>query len=375
MDTKKEKAKQGQKKPPKQKQGTDSKSKQASASSAGTVTKRVPVQPTCFKFSEEIGPFVGPGPSAGTSIPVPLNPGDSTWWTRLPLMGKLYQKWKFRKLRVTWVPNASLFAPPNQTGQVILQVGPDFYVTPPNGVNVAVTRGKTVDGNAWNPLTLNVASDALSGWRYVRNGPGSNGADARVTDIMLMLTIFNTASIAAAGFLRLDGECEFQTEYTINPEVGVQYAQLTNKIFSVQAPTVTLSPAVGVNINWQSGANIQTNSLLTGVTLASTMVNLGPGTYRIDFSANFVATTGTMAVVQNQLTGAGTQVIGAGAGGVSTRSLGGGGTFAVTNAAVDNYLIVCVAEGGTGYVTAQVSFSSAGAIVEVRNPLLIVTCF
>jgi len=254
---------------------------------------------TTQKFSEQ-----SQVPIAGTVndivYAVPLNPGDPTTFMRLSKLSQLYNEYRFKSLKVTWMPQGSAFAANNQTGEIVLGVQKDFYSSLPSNVQTHRSRKPNIWGLAWEPKCLHVPRRFLSRWRSVRDTPAIPG-DARESDILLALSVNGTPSSGTIGFLQYEGEVELRDEYVVS--VGGPIIQNHVSSFgtnTIQALTsgVAAYPVNSAGSNWINnvvggGLAPWTPGVITGTPLFS----FAEGTWRVSVVFTVNATTMTNILV------------------------------------------------------------------------------
>lgn len=249
-----------------------------------------------ISFKEET-PMLA-GNTVITSRGFTLNPFDPVF-TRLPSAAALYNLWRFTHLTVTWMPNGSAFAANNQTGQVVLSIGTDLYITPPNSIAIAASRKPAVVGDAWTPCHLKVPQSHLGMWRFVRDGAGVQGGDARLTDILMMATLAGTPNTNAVGYLLLEGEVELCQEYTPNSsQAGVQWGPFTSKLAAYYGGGQALTTGVAKILPIFSASNSLSASLLVGAySISPDFMQFAPGSYLVRMTVTVTAGTSLTALV------------------------------------------------------------------------------
>jgi len=166
-----------------------------------------------FKFSEQLVNYIPGYTGIGTQV-ITVNPGDPLVFPRLSQMCKLFVFWRFKKLRITWVPNGSAFAGANQTGEVVVAYTNGWYDTPPTTVPVARSRSPNMVCEAWIEKSMNVPAEELAKDRFIRDNPSASAADARLYDSLIVCTVAGTPNTSNIGYLTIDGELEVWEDYT-----------------------------------------------------------------------------------------------------------------------------------------------------------------
>jgi hypothetical protein len=227
------------------------------------------------------------------SATLSVNPGDVNLFLRLAAVAKLYTYWRFTKLRLMFIPEGSAFAANNQTGEICLNYIQDWFGSAPSSMQIARARLPSKAGNAWVPVVLDVTSKLLKGWRYVRDAPGTAGADPRLYDFAVAISVQNTPNASAIGYVCFEGEVEFAQEYVPNAASAI-VATWQNKIYTALSNAAqTLVSGVTASLALASPI-IPANQLGQGMALigfSPANISLAPGTYKITTIVQVSATT------------------------------------------------------------------------------------
>lgn len=316
----------------------------------------------CVKFSEQSDPLLGSNGPGGVTLPIALNPGDVDVFTRLPAVARMYNLWRFKSLRMAWVPLGSAFAANNQTGEVIVNLSADPYISMPNSVHVAASRRPRLRTEAWEPASFTVSHDMLRTWRYVRDSQAVGSGDARLTDILCTYSSWGTPNAQNIGYIEFSGEVELVQDYTPNSSlVGSANAQIRTNVWAASYTTpVVLTSGVASNLQLSLGTQLR-NSILSGAsmsTISNTILLLQPGTYRVNFACDVDGTTITTAAVNMFSNGPSpfAQIVG---GGVNQLS---GSTFSAVSVPLNVWGIYAVAEGDVAGVTIAVTLIGTGTL-------------
>jgi hypothetical protein len=304
------------------------------------------------KFSEQYTlNIIGSGGGVST-FALSVNPGDPTMFPRLNQVAQLFTKWRFKWLKVIWQPSGSAFTVGNQAGEIGLNVSSDWYASAPSSIAVQRSRRPSMTGDAWTPKTLFIkpGSKLLQPWRFTRGGQGHQGADARLFDLMTYLVVSGSPNTNAIGFVLFEGEVEFCLDFTptTNPPN-------TNRIHAAQS-SATQNYTSGVYALVSTAGTYLINSLQSGVdwTFGPTAGRFYPGTYKVTFQADIVATTITtyaLTIIPDGLVGGMGQLMGNGINQIS------GSTFSASVVHVHGWAVFNVIE----------SMSTSGVLVNIAG--------
>ncbi len=252
----------------------------------GAVSKE-PLRIVPMEFSEQsTSPLIG---STGTlSSTFSLNPGDSGNFPRLFKIARLYTYYRFKSLRVRYHPLGSAFAANNQTGEIVVGITDDWYSAPPDSIAVARSRKPCCAGEAWRELALVLPPALGNKWRFVRDGGGCQGNDARLYELSAQITSNGTPNSSQIGYLEMFGVVEFLEPYTPSIAVG----PVTNRFLQAACnPSQSLTSGVPTFLQANS-VSMSPASSLTGVTLSTSStltVGFSTGSYVLNMTVTFTS--------------------------------------------------------------------------------------
>jgi hypothetical protein len=236
---------------------------------------------------------------------VPMNPGVGSTFPWLSQIARNFEMYKFRKLRVRYVPRCAT----TQTGGLYLAVDPKSSDSPPTSEVIMGSYSVMIEDAPWKEMVLDVPSDVLdaSKYKYIRTTTLGVNDVASLYDIgRFYVGVVGFGGNFVAGKVFFEYEVELHRP-ALSPQGNIESGSVDNGGGGATAgiPFGVVPAFFGTlinNVSTTSSQYIALQSMVTGAEYAVCFEIVGTGISALGFALiNFTAKT-----TQACINGAGT---------------------------------------------------------------------
>jgi len=247
---------------------------------------------------EYIGEVFGSNSTTAVVQQFSVNPGQAQTFPLLSSIAKLYEKYRFKKLRFLYRPEVSQYSTGGQTGKVVFGFDYDAADAPPTTKVQIEDTDIHCDAMGYQAMALTVPTadaDNVSRFRYVRPGALPGGTDIKTYDVgNINVLTYNNGVTTSLGELWVEYQCEFDVrinENTVAPPLNNQVTVFSTVSGGEPLTTTTVAQNLALS-NTYGGPSI--GALFNGCRAVNSTGNivLPAGNYLVD-AAGYVDFTGS----------------------------------------------------------------------------------
>jgi len=219
---------------------------------------------------EYIEDLTSPANTYWTAVITPVNPGLASTFPWLAGVANNYEEYRFRRLRVHYVPACSTALP----GETAWSFDYDAADSAPASKQEQLSFEGAMVNPPWSGVTMDLRAPGQAIWRFVRNGNLASNLDIKTYDVANLCLAYNgiTAS-TLVGALWLEYEVELRKVHF-------------NTAATLGSANATFSTTGTSDTSW-AGTVTQLHGGQSQISLATDVITFGasivPGKYVVEF--------------------------------------------------------------------------------------------